>query len=78
MGLAVAVVSMGAGYVLLRERNRMVAEVRAAAFGALFGCSMGFLYSLAGGTVLRAVEIGLLLGLGMGLASYYVFHWHEH
>ncbi|ARZ69604.1 hypothetical protein M1P56_01915 [Streptomyces sp. HU2014] len=78
MGLAVAVVSMGIGYVLIRQRNRMVAEVRAAAFGTLFGCCMGFLHSLGGGTVLRASEIGLLLGLGMGLASYYVFYWHEH
>ncbi|MBB5119994.1 hypothetical protein AF335_23160 [Streptomyces eurocidicus] len=78
MGLAVAVVSMGLGYVLIRERGRMITEVRAAAFGTLFGCSMGFLHSLGGGTVLRASQIGLLAGLGMGLASYYVFYWHEH
>ncbi|MFE0043156.1 hypothetical protein [Streptomyces albireticuli] len=78
LGLAVAVVSMGLGYVLIRQRHRMTTEVRSAAYGALFGCSMGFLYSLGGGTALRASEIGLLLGLGMGLASYYVFYWHEH
>ncbi|MGW2190331.1 hypothetical protein [Streptomyces sp. NPDC001719] len=78
MGIAVALVSGGAGYVLIRERKKMITEVRAVAFGALFGCSMGLLYSLSGDSVLRSIEIGLLLGLGMGLASYYVFYWHEH
>ncbi|MFI1969653.1 hypothetical protein BLA24_15500 [Streptomyces cinnamoneus] len=78
VGLIAALVSTGAGYALLRWRDRMVAEVRAAAFGALLGTGIGFLYSLTGPTVLRAVEVGLLCGLGMALASYYVFHWHEH
>lgn len=78
VGIVAALVSIAVGHVLIRERHRMVAEVRAAAFGALFGVSMGFLYSLAGPTALRASEIGLLMGLGMGLVSYYVFYLHEH
>ncbi|MEU2869185.1 hypothetical protein ABZ769_08260 [Streptomyces olivoreticuli] len=78
MGIVVALVSAGAGYVLIRERKKMVTEVRAIAYGSLFGVSMGFLYSLSGDSVLRSIEIGLLLGLGMGLASYYLFYWHEH
>ncbi|MEV6675152.1 hypothetical protein [Streptomyces sp. NPDC051162] len=78
MGIAVALVSGGVGYVLIRERKKMITEVRAVAYGSLFGCSMGFLYSLSGDSVLRSIEIGLLLGLGMGLVSYYVFYSHEH
>ncbi|MGW1075777.1 hypothetical protein [Streptomyces sp. NPDC002537] len=78
LGLATALVSAGAGYVLIRERAKLITEVRAIAYGSLFGAGMGFLYSLTGDSVLRAIEIGLLLGLGMGLASYYVFYWHEH
>ncbi|MEU1674269.1 hypothetical protein ABZ752_19900 [Streptomyces roseifaciens] len=78
IGVVAGLIAMAAGYALLHERNTMIAEVRAAAFGALFGGSMGFLHSLSGGTVLRSTGIGLLTGFGMGLASYYVFYWHEH
>ncbi|MBB4894688.1 ABC-type Mn2+/Zn2+ transport system permease subunit [Streptomyces olivoverticillatus] len=78
VGLIAAIASGGLGYVLIRRRNSMMAEVRAAAFGALFGASMGFLYSLTGGTVLRASSIGLLFGLGLGVTAYYLFYWREH
>ncbi|MFE5871152.1 hypothetical protein ACFQ6V_21220 [Streptomyces roseifaciens] len=78
IGVVAGLIAMAAGYALLHERNTMIAEVRAAAFGALFGGSMGFLHSLSGGTVLRSTGIGLLTGIGMGLVSYYVFYWHEH
>ncbi|MCC3766893.1 hypothetical protein [Streptomyces sp. UNOC14_S4] len=78
LGLALAVVSGVLGHALIRQRKKMVTEVRAAAFGSLLGASLGFLYSLTGVTVLRAMEIGLLIGLAMGLTSYYVFYWHEH
>ncbi|MEU7167431.1 hypothetical protein AB0A70_22765 [Streptomyces morookaense] len=78
VGLVTALVSIAVGHVLLRERHRMVAEVRAAAFGAFFGICMGFLCSLSGGSVLRSTAIGLPLGIGMGLISYYVFYAHEH
>ncbi|MET9417761.1 hypothetical protein ABZY03_26950 [Streptomyces klenkii] len=78
IGVVAGLIAMAAGYALLHERNTMIAEVRAAAFGALFGGSMGFLHALSGGTVLRSAGIGLLTAMGMGLASYYVFYWHEH
>ncbi|MFF7730609.1 hypothetical protein [Streptomyces sp. NPDC008001] len=78
IGVVAGLIAMAAGYALLRERNTMIAEVRAAAFGALFGGSMGFLHSLSGGSVMRSAGIGVLTALGMGVASYYVFHWHEH
>ncbi|MEU1310274.1 hypothetical protein ABZ419_15445 [Streptomyces cinnamoneus] len=78
LGLVAAVVSMGLGYFLIHERNQMIAEVRAAAFGAFFGVCMGFLRSLVDASVLRSVGMGLIFGLCMGLVSYYVFYWHEH
>ncbi|RLU94605.1 hypothetical protein CTZ27_17975 [Streptomyces griseocarneus] len=78
LGLALAVVSGVLGHALIRQRDKMITEVRAAAFGSLLGASIGFLHALTGATVLRSAQIGLLVGLGMGLTSYYVFYWHEH
>ncbi|MEV4739940.1 hypothetical protein [Streptomyces sp. NPDC049555] len=78
LGLVAAVVSFAVGYALVRGRDRMITEVRAAAFGALFGICMGFLHNLGGGSVLRSAGIGLTLGIGMGLTAYYVFYVHEH
>ncbi|MFI1255748.1 hypothetical protein ACH4U6_18490 [Streptomyces netropsis] len=77
-GLVAGLVAMGAGYVLIKERARMIAEVRAAAFGALLGISLGFLYSLTQVSVLRASLFGFFLGGAMAVASYYVFYMHEH
>ncbi|MFC5722031.1 hypothetical protein ACFP1Z_17845 [Streptomyces gamaensis] len=78
LGLVTALIAIGVGHVLLRERGRMPTEVRAASFGAFFGICMGFLYSLAGATWLRASGVGLLLGGAFALVSYYVFYEHEH
>ncbi len=78
LGLVAALVTGGLGHVLIRQRHTMITEVRAAAFGALFGISMGFLYSLTDVSVLRASGVGLSLGLAMGVVAYYVFYAHEH
>ncbi|MFI9203492.1 hypothetical protein [Streptomyces sp. NPDC053048] len=78
VGLVAAVVSAGLGYALIRQRDRMITEVRAVAFGSLFGIAMGFLRSLSGATTLDACMVGLAFGLAMGVVSYYVFYWHEH
>ncbi|MFF4158350.1 hypothetical protein [Streptomyces sp. NPDC001678] len=78
LGLVAAVVSAGLGYLVIRNRNKMITEVRAASFGALFGVSMGFLRSLTRVSVLEASWIGLVFGACMALASYYLFYWHEH
>ncbi|MGI5528625.1 hypothetical protein ACQEVX_14810 [Streptomyces syringium] len=78
IGIIAGLVAMGAGYVLIKERAKMIAEVRAAAFGALFGISLGFLYSLTQVSVLRASLFGLFLGGALAVVSYYVFYMHEH
>ncbi|MFI9239569.1 hypothetical protein [Streptomyces sp. NPDC053079] len=78
LGLVAALVTMGLGLALIRGRDRMITEVRAAAFGALFGASIGFLRSLTEVSVLRSAGMGLVFGLCMGLVAYYVFYEHEH
>ncbi|GHG81399.1 hypothetical protein [Streptomyces griseocarneus] len=78
LGIIAGAIAAALGYAVIHERNRMITEVRAAAFGALFGVSMGFLRSLSGATVLDSCFVGLAFGLGMGLTSYYIFYWHEH
>ncbi|MFI9311428.1 hypothetical protein [Streptomyces triculaminicus] len=78
LGIVAGVIAAALGYFVIHERNQMITEVRATAFGTLFGVSMGFLRSLSGASVLDSCFVGLAFGLGMGLASYYIFYWHEH
>lgn len=72
-GAVLAVLCFGLG----RIQNSLPRELRAAAYGALFGGSIGFLYSLSGKSVLSASVLGLLTGAGMLLAAYYYFHTRE-
>lgn len=64
-------------YLLGRVRHFMAPATRAAAFGAVLGCALGFLFSLSGWTPLKASVGGLIAGAAMGAASYYVFHTNE-
>ncbi|GAA2913278.1 hypothetical protein GCM10020221_06210 [Streptomyces thioluteus] len=77
LGLAVAVIATGIGYVLVRERNAVIPEVRALSYGVLAGITIGFLHSVSGGTWLRSLGIGLACGALVGLMSYDIFHWNE-
>jgi CHASE2 domain-containing sensor protein len=63
--------------VLGRVRHSMALVPRAAAFGAVLGCVLGFLFSLSGWSPLKASVGGLIAGAAMGAASYYVFHTRE-
>ncbi|WP_329615245.1 hypothetical protein OG244_20870 [Streptomyces brevispora] len=72
-GAVLAVLCFGLG----RMQKRLPRELRAAAYGALLGGSIGFLYSLSGKSVLAASVLGLLTGVGMLLAAFYVFYTHE-
>ncbi|MFE4856228.1 hypothetical protein [Streptomyces sp. NPDC056670] len=68
-------IALGLG--LLRIQSALPREIRAAAYGALFGCAMGFLYSLSDHSVLRSAGIGAAFGAGMLLTAFYVFYTHE-
>ncbi|MEU7041276.1 hypothetical protein AB0A77_09460 [Streptomyces varsoviensis] len=77
LALVAAVVSGVLGLALVRHRAALPTEARGLAFGVLFGCAMGFLYSLTGPSVLRSVVMGLVLGGAMALVALYVFRAHE-
>lgn len=64
-------------FALGRMQKRLPRELRAAAYGALFGGSIGFLYSLSDKSVLASSVLGLLTGAAMLVAAFYVFYTHE-
>ncbi|MFG2671773.1 hypothetical protein [Streptomyces sp. NPDC048445] len=69
-GAVLAVLCFGLG----RVQKRLPVELAAAAYGVLFGGSIGFLYSLSGKSVLAASVLGLLTGAAMLAASFYAFY----
>ncbi|MFF4456098.1 hypothetical protein [Streptomyces goshikiensis] len=60
-----------------RMGTKMLAELRAAAYGVFAAIAMGYLYSLSGQSILRSVLIGLAVGLATGAGAFYRFHTHE-
>lgn len=72
-GAVLAALCFGLG----RIQKSLPRELRAAAYGALFGGSVGFLYSLSGKSVLAASVLGLLTGAAMLLAAFYTFYTRE-
>ncbi|MCT9092737.1 hypothetical protein N4G70_28280 [Streptomyces sp. ASQP_92] len=77
LGVVSGVAVMVLGLCLLRFQSALPRELRAAAYGTLFGGAMGFLYSLADHSVLRSSGIGAVFGGGMFLVAFYVFYTHE-
>ncbi|MFF1919273.1 hypothetical protein ACFVW8_01680 [Streptomyces sp. NPDC058221] len=72
-GAVLAALCFGLG----RVQKRLPTVLAAASYGALFGGSIGFLYSLSDKSVLAASVLGLLTGAGMLLAAFYAFYTHE-
>ncbi|MCX4542485.1 hypothetical protein [Streptomyces sp. NBC_01565] len=60
-----------------RMGTKMLAELRAAAYGAFGGVAMGYLYSLTGQSILRSVTMGLVVGAAVGAGAFYRFHTRE-
>ncbi|MFI7099836.1 hypothetical protein ACIBK8_10805 [Streptomyces sp. NPDC050161] len=77
LGLIAAVVSGALGLLLVHFQSSMITDTRALAYGALFGVSMGWLYSLSGPSVLKSSAWGLVMGIIMGVVSLYVFRTHR-
>ncbi|WP_438487500.1 hypothetical protein [Streptomyces sp. S186] len=79
LGLIAAVVTGVLGVTLVHFQATMLTETRALAYGALFGASMGWLYSLGGSTpsVLKSTVWGLVMFGVMFIASLYVFRTHR-
>ncbi|POX41511.1 hypothetical protein C3486_08605 [Streptomyces sp. Ru73] len=77
LGLIAMAVTVVLGLALMHAQDRMITEVRALAYGALFGASMGFLYNLAAtSTALKATGYGALFGAIMFVVSLYLFRTH--
>ncbi|MFF2810965.1 hypothetical protein ACFVT2_28070 [Streptomyces sp. NPDC058000] len=79
LGLIAAVVTGILGVTLVHFQPTMITETRALAYGALFGASMGWLYSLGGSapSVLSSVGWGGGMFFVMFVVSLYVFRTHR-
>ncbi|MFJ6350361.1 hypothetical protein ACWGI1_08315 [Streptomyces sp. NPDC054835] len=77
LGLISAVVLAVAIYGLRRYGGRLRRELRAAAWGALTGIAIGFLYSLSGSSIYSSTLLGLIVAGVNGGAAYYLFYTHE-
>ncbi|GCD37020.1 hypothetical protein OEIGOIKO_04802 [Streptomyces chrestomyceticus JCM 4735] len=80
LGLIAAVVSGVLGLALVSVQSTLITEVRALAYGALFGTAMGYLYSIShttGPSILESVRMGLVLGAVMFVVSLYIFRTHR-
>ncbi|MEU5214937.1 hypothetical protein AB0G79_01885 [Streptomyces sp. NPDC020807] len=77
LGLISAVVLAGAVYGLRKVGRTLPRELHAAAWGALAGIAIGFLYSLSDVSILSATVLGLIVGGGVGAAAFYLYYTHE-
>ncbi|MFC9243038.1 hypothetical protein ACFT7S_03020 [Streptomyces sp. NPDC057136] len=77
LGVVSGVAFAGLCFVLGRYRHALPRELRAAAFGALTACAIGFLTSLTGTSVLRSSVMGAVVGAGMFCVAFYVYYTRE-
>ncbi|GGU77748.1 hypothetical protein GCM10010275_10480 [Streptomyces litmocidini] len=77
LGLISAVVLAVALYALRRYGRALPREARAAAWGALAGIAVGFLYSVTGASIYSSVVLGVIVGLVTAGAAFYLFYTHE-
>jgi hypothetical protein len=76
-GVAAAVVSGALGLLIARYQSSMLTETRALSYGALFGLSMGWVYSLGGETLLKSCIFGFIMGGIMFISALYLFRAHS-
>ncbi|MET9925447.1 MULTISPECIES: hypothetical protein [unclassified Streptomyces] len=72
-GAAVAALCFALG----RIQRTLPHGPRAIAYGALTACAVGFLVSLTDTGVLRSTLLGLVVGVGVFLATFYLFYSRE-
>ncbi|WP_327368418.1 hypothetical protein [Streptomyces sp. NBC_01217] len=76
-GLIGAVVLAVLCFALGRIQHTMLPLVRAVAYGALTAAAIGLLVGLTDSSVLRSSALGLAVGLGMFITTFYIFYTHE-
>ncbi|MEW2066593.1 hypothetical protein [Streptomyces sp. NPDC007346] len=72
-GAALAVLCLALG----RIQRSLPHGLRALAYGSLTACAIGFLVSLTDTSVLRSTVLGLAVGVGVFLATFYFFYSRE-
>ncbi|CAD5970533.1 MULTISPECIES: hypothetical protein [Streptomyces] len=72
-GAAVAALCFALG----RIQRALPHGLRALAYGALTACAIGFLVSLTDTSVLRSTVLGLVVGVGVFLTTFYLFYSRE-
>ncbi|MGN9791762.1 hypothetical protein ACTMTU_11815 [Streptomyces sp. OZ13] len=77
LGVITAVVIAALLFALMRVQHALPRELRALAYGALTAATVGFLTSLAGGSVLRAAGIGVAVGAGVAAVTFYFYYTRE-
>ncbi|MFI8824335.1 hypothetical protein [Streptomyces sp. NPDC053431] len=77
LGVISGVVLAVAVYAMRRYGRLLRRELRAAAWGALAGIAIGFLYSLTGASIYSSTLLGLIVAACTGAAAYYLFYTHE-
>ncbi|MFB8031803.1 hypothetical protein ACFC5Z_02385 [Streptomyces sp. NPDC056004] len=76
-GLITAVALAALCFVLGRIQHTMLPLVRAVAYGALTAAAIGLLVGLTDSSVLRSAALGLAVGLGMFISTFYIYYTHE-
>ncbi|WP_299529865.1 hypothetical protein [uncultured Streptomyces sp.] len=77
LGLVAGAAMAALCFALGRVHHSLPREMRAAAYGALTACAIGFLVSLTDTTVLRSSVLGLIVGIPVAVACFYLFYTHE-
>lgn len=76
-GILCGALFAGVMFTLARVGPRMMRELHAAAYGAFGGIAVGYVYSLADHSILRSCWVGLISGIGVGLAAFYRYYTRE-
>ncbi|MCP9208586.1 hypothetical protein [Streptomyces cucumeris] len=77
LGIVAAIVFGAVCYGIGTIQSKLLPELRAALYGGVFGCAIGFLYNISGASNYRSSGLGLGVGLAMAVAAFYVFHAHD-
>lgn len=77
LGVVSGVVLAALCFALGRLQHVLQPELRAAAYGALTGCAIGFLVSMNGSSVLRSAGIGVAVAAGALVCAFYYFYTRE-
>ncbi|MFE0650076.1 hypothetical protein ACFVZH_15975 [Streptomyces sp. NPDC059534] len=77
LGLISAIVLAVSIHLLRRHGRALPRELRAAAWGALSGIAVGFLFSLSDASILSSSGLGLAFGAVNAVGAYYMFYTHE-